>query len=65
VKELTQQFRTSLFLVPLAIGLRMKVRGFHWPGISGIRTIRRPVIGGERSDKSGLGVYELSIESSK
>jgi hypothetical protein len=28
VKELAQQFRTSLFLVPLAIGLRMKVRGF-------------------------------------
>src|SRR5882724_6382327 len=35
VKELAQQFRTSLFLVPLAIGLRMKVRGFHWLGISG------------------------------
>jgi hypothetical protein len=35
VKELAQQFRTSLFLVPLAIGLRMKVRGFQWLGISG------------------------------
>jgi hypothetical protein len=35
VKELAQQLRTSLFLIPLAIGLRLKVRGFHWLRISG------------------------------
>jgi hypothetical protein len=35
VKELAQQFRTSLFLVPLTIGLRMKVCGSYWLGISG------------------------------
>ncbi len=50
-------------LVPLAIGLGMKVHGFDWPAYLAAIQLRRPVIGGEQSDKSHPSVYKLSIES--
>ena len=49
-------------LVLFAIGLGMKVRGFHWLAYLASIQLRRPVIGGERSDKSRPNVYKLSIE---
>ena len=41
----------------------MMVRGFHWLAYLASTQLRRPVIGGERSDKSRPNVYKLSIES--
>ena len=48
-------------LVPLAIGLEMQVRGFHWPSYLAPIHLRRPAVGGERSSKFCLNVYKLSI----
>ena len=50
-------------LLALAIDFGMKVLGFHWPAYLAPIPLRRPVIGGERSDKSRPNVYKLSIES--
>ena len=50
-------------LVPLAIGLGMQVRGFHWLSYLAPIQLNRPVIGGKRSDKSCPNVYKSSIES--
>jgi hypothetical protein len=52
-------------LLALAIGFGMKVRGFHWPAYLAPLQLRRPVMDGERSDKSRPNVYKLSIESRK
>jgi hypothetical protein len=41
----------------------MKVRGFHWLAYLAPNQLRRPLIGGERSDKSRPNVYKLSMES--
>ena len=48
-------------LVPLAIGLGMQVRGFHWPSYLTPIQLRRRAVGGERSSKSCPNVYKLSI----